>query len=218
MPQVTITLTPNEMECLRRQAAASGETPDGLAGAAVRDYLASARVANATAWRAELAAAIAKIHRRLPLDIAPEETEADITAAAAEAREARGRGKDGFNLLALPEHRFRALLGVARAAANLARLEEALASGAGELPLAGYGEWTWLRYLPPEDLPEFVAAVRAALIVAAREQATAALDETLRTWRSTAEELADPEARAALLGESLPEDFVEVTRPESPPS
>jgi hypothetical protein len=41
------------------------------------------------AWRAELAAAIAAIQRRLPPDIPPEETEADITAAAAEVKEAR---------------------------------------------------------------------------------------------------------------------------------
>jgi hypothetical protein len=135
---------------------------------------------------------------------------------AARAGEARVRDKDGFSLLVLPEHRVRALLGVARAAANLATLEEALAAGPAEPPLAGYGEWTWLRHLPPADLAEFVAAVRAALIAAAREEATAALDETLLAWRTTAEELADPKARAVLLGEHRPEDFVEVTRPDAP--
>ncbi|MCC6626554.1 MAG: hypothetical protein IT340_04020 [Chloroflexi bacterium] len=88
MPQVTITLTRDEMERLRHQAAASGTTPDSVAGTAVRDYLARARVDD-TAWRAELASAIAEIHRRLPPDITPDETEADISAAAAEAREER---------------------------------------------------------------------------------------------------------------------------------
>lgn len=133
---------------------------------------------------------------------------------AARSGEARVRDEDGFSLVVLPEHRVRALLGVARTAANLATLEQTLAAGSGEWSLAGYGEWTWLRHLPPEDLPEFVVAVREALIAAAREETTAALDETVQAWRRTAEELADPKARAVLLGRHTEEDFAEVSRPE----
>jgi hypothetical protein len=88
MPQVTITLTPDEMERLKRHAAASGATPDQLAGVAVRDFLTRARADDA-AWRAELAGVIAVMYQHLPPNITPEETEADITAAAAEVREAR---------------------------------------------------------------------------------------------------------------------------------
>jgi hypothetical protein len=88
MSQVTVTLTPDEMAHLRRQAAASGEQPADVVRAAVRVYLARARADDA-GWRVELAAAIAAIHRHLPPDIPPDETEADITAAAAEVKEAR---------------------------------------------------------------------------------------------------------------------------------
>jgi hypothetical protein len=94
MPQVTIILTPDEMERRQRRAAAGGETPDGVASVAVREHLARARADDA-AWRAELATAIDAIHRRLPPDITPEETEADITGAAVEARAARAARRQG---------------------------------------------------------------------------------------------------------------------------
>jgi predicted transcriptional regulator len=85
MPELTITLTSEEMEHLRKEADANGETPDSIASTAVREFLARAN----DAWCSELAAALAEIYRRLPPDVSPEETEADITAAAAEARELR---------------------------------------------------------------------------------------------------------------------------------
>ena len=94
MPKLTISQTPDEMARLKQQAAAGSETPDHLASAAVRDYLARARADDA-AWREELAAAITVIHQQLPPDISPDETEADITAAAAEVKEARRAARGG---------------------------------------------------------------------------------------------------------------------------
>ncbi len=88
MPQLTITLTSDEMEQLQQQAVATGQSVDHLAGAMLRDSLARTRLDDA-AWRAQLGAALATLHQRLPPGITAEETEADITAAAAEVKEAR---------------------------------------------------------------------------------------------------------------------------------
>ncbi len=88
MPELTITLTSDEMERLRQQAAASGQSIDDLAGALLRDSLARTRLDDG-AWRAQLGAALAALHQRLPPGISADETEADITAAAAEVKEAR---------------------------------------------------------------------------------------------------------------------------------
>lgn len=131
---------------------------------------------------------------------------------AARAGEARLRDKDGLGLVVLPEARLQALRAVAAAAANLAIVEAALSAG-GLRRLADYGDWTWLRHLPAEDLPAFVAEVRDALIVAAREERAAPLEEALYAWRASAEALADPDNRAILLGDANDDDFIEVGPP-----
>jgi hypothetical protein len=40
------------------------------------------------------------------------------------------------------------------------------------------------------------------------------LDQLVRDWRATADELADPVRREALLGEFRADDYVEADRPE----
>lgn len=85
---------------------------------------------------------------------------------------------------------------------------------------AGFGEWSWLTFLPDEDRQEFVRELGDEIITAVRadtaelgepvERAEAALYE----WRATAQALADPVRRAVLLGRPGPGDFVEVGRPE----
>ena len=132
---------------------------------------------------------------------------------AARAGEARLRDKDGFGLVMVPQARLDALTTVARAAASLAALERVL-STAAPLDITAYGDWTWLRVFDTEDLQEFVQDLRAALIVAGREESAAPIDETLRRWRITAESLADPLRRGVLLGPHQEADFVEVHRPE----
>ena len=133
---------------------------------------------------------------------------------AARAGEARVRDQDGLSLLVLPEQRVRALTAVVQAAINLAALELALASTSHQRSLHEYGEWTWLRSFDDEDLREFVREMRETLIVAGREEAPDKLEETLYSWRATAQALDDPVGRSVLLGEQHPEDFVEVGRPE----
>jgi hypothetical protein len=115
----------------------------------------------------------------------------------------------------LPEARLQALTVVAHAAANLAALEHALLpSVAAPLDVTAYGDWPWLRVFDAEDLREFTRELREALIIAGREESAALIDDTLQRWRVTAESLDDPLRRSVLLGPHLPEDFVEVSRPE----
>jgi hypothetical protein len=125
------------------------------------------------------------------------------------------RDDDGVSIALLPAERLRALREVARAAANLAQIEQALmaAPGAG-LPLSGYGDWPWLATLDVEELNEFVSTLREAIIVSEREGVVSTLEELLRRWRVTAQALDDPLRRRVLLGTPRDEDFVEVSRPE----
>ena len=88
MPQLTINLTSDEMEQLQQQAATTGQSAADLASVLLRGSLACTRLDDA-AWRAQLGAALAALHQCLPPAITAEETEADITAAAAEVKEAR---------------------------------------------------------------------------------------------------------------------------------
>jgi hypothetical protein len=131
---------------------------------------------------------------------------------AARAGEARLRDGDGLGLLLLPERRVQALRLVAAAAANLALVETALATSEPRSP-DDYGDWTWLRHLPAEDLPAFIAELRAAMVAAARAEQTDALEEALDAWQASAAALADPDSRAILLGGASDDDFIEVGRP-----
>ena len=134
---------------------------------------------------------------------------------AARAGEVHVRDKDGFGLVMLPETRLDALTSVARAAANLAALEDELARQTDlPLALASYGDWPWLRVFDGEDLHEFVGDLREAVIVGGREESVGLLEETLHRWRVTASALEDPLRRSVLLGTHADDDFVEVSRPE----
>lgn len=129
---------------------------------------------------------------------------------------ARIRDSDGESLVVLKEARLRALDGIAAAAANLAQIESALASKPGQpLDPLDCGDWTWLRSLDAEDLAQFLGDVRRAIVIAWHEGSTVLLDEELRAWRITAEELDDPLRRSILLGPVAYEDFVPLERPEA---
>lgn len=132
---------------------------------------------------------------------------------AARAGEARIRDKDGMSLLVIPERRYQALLAVNRAAANLAALQCSMTTHR-KLSVQDYGDWTWLRSLDEEDRDEFIRELCRAVIVAAHEESSAIIEETLNAWRITAQELDDPDRRAILLGDVHEEDFLEVSRPE----
>lgn len=132
---------------------------------------------------------------------------------AARTGEARVREADGTSFLVIPARRAQALAGVARAAANLAMIEQALAAPGDHLTAGDFGEWAWLRHLERDDLHEFVGDMRQAIISAVREEVSDPLDTIVREWQVTADALADPDRRAVLLGEHRDEDFVTAARP-----
>ncbi len=125
---------------------------------------------------------------------------------------ARIRDTDGTALVVVSERRFEALRAVACAAANLAGVRWALDRGQAPA-LADFGTWTWLRAFDVDDLRTFVTEAQQALVLAAREESAALLEDTIRAWRITAEQAADPARDAILLGRHRQEDFVEAPRP-----
>jgi hypothetical protein len=129
---------------------------------------------------------------------------------------ARIRDTDGTSLVVLPEERVRALEIVARAASNLALLEEILDHSPTPSPesLAAF-DWAWLRVFDPEDLQEFVREARGAVVAAFRDRDPRLVDDLLHRWRVTAQALDDPLRRAILYGPVKLEDFIEVARPEA---
>ncbi len=129
--------------------------------------------------------------------------------------EARVRDKDGLSLLIVPEHRFLAIVAIVSAAANLMAIEQMLEMESDRRSLRDYADWTWLRTFDDEDLHEFVHDMRAALLIAGREESDTPVQETLDRWHITARQIDDPLRRAILLGQEAltPDDFVDVMRP-----
>jgi hypothetical protein len=77
-----------------------------------------------------------------------------------------------------------------------------------------FGDLTWLRHLDDADLATFIAEVRTAVSIAYHDDDLTELDQLLRDWRATADELADPARREALLGEFDAHDYVAADKPE----
>lgn len=131
---------------------------------------------------------------------------------AARSGQARLRDKDGTSLVMLPESRLRLLETLAKWWQAYTRLESFLHRS--ELPRAGeLGELAWLRSFERDDLSEFVNELYDALVAADADGDTAALDDCIRGWRTTARQLEDPLRRSVLLGPHVPEDYVEAADP-----
>lgn len=71
----------------------------------------------------------------------------------------------------------------------------------------------WVSHLDPEDRTAFWSEMNDLLLVATANDDVTALEQCLREWRATAECMADPEIRDALLAHLHPGDFGEVKRP-----
>jgi hypothetical protein len=101
-------------------------------------------------------------------------------------------------------------------AVNLATVEHALGIAPKERSPHDYGEWPWLRVFDDDDLREFIAEMRDALLTADHNGSSAGVEDVIYRWRITADELADPRRRRILLGldDVRVEDFVDVARPE----
>jgi hypothetical protein len=97
---------------------------------------------------------------------------------------------------------------------NLVTVEQALGVAPKERAPRHYGEWTWLRVFDDDDLREFVAEMRDALLTAGHSGSSTIVEDVIDRWRITADELADPRRRRILLGldDVRVEDFTEGVR------
>ncbi|MPZ88731.1 MAG: hypothetical protein GEU81_11790 [Nitriliruptorales bacterium] len=129
---------------------------------------------------------------------------------------ARIRDTDGTGLVLLPARHYEVLEAVSLWADRLRVVERARTKSPHPPAPSDFGDLTWLRHLDEDDLAEFVADLRDAISLAYHDDDLAPLHETVRDWRATADELADPDRREMLLGAFEPEDFVGVSRPEHP--
>jgi hypothetical protein len=131
---------------------------------------------------------------------------------AARSGRARLRDKDGTSLVMLPESRLRLLETLAKWWQASMKLESFLRRS--ELPRAAeLGELAWLRSFDRDDLQEFTSELHDALVAASADEDTAALDDCVQGWRTTARQLEDPLRRSVLLSSYVPEDYVEVSEP-----
>jgi hypothetical protein len=127
---------------------------------------------------------------------------------------ARIRDTDGMGLVLLPAKHYEVLEAVSRWHDRLDVAERARAKPIKDRVPLDFGDLTWLRHLDDADLATFVAEVRAAVSIAYHDDDLTELDQVVRDWRATADELADPVRREALLGEFDAHDYVEANKPE----
>jgi hypothetical protein len=122
---------------------------------------------------------------------------------------ARIRDTDGMALVLLPARHYEVLDAVSRWHDRLDVAERARAKpSSGRVP-RDFGDLTWLRHFDDGDLATFISEVRAAVSVAYHDDDLTELDQLVRDWRTTADELADPARRHVLLGAFAEDDFVE---------
>jgi hypothetical protein len=127
---------------------------------------------------------------------------------------ARIRDTDGMGLVLLPARHYEVLETVSRWYERLEVVERARAKPAADRVPADFGELTWLRHLDDDDLAQFLREVRAAVSVAYHDDDLSELEQLVRDWRATADELADPARREVLLGGFDAADYVEAPRPQ----
>jgi Family of unknown function (DUF6247) len=126
---------------------------------------------------------------------------------------ARIRDTDGMGLVLLSARHYEVLDAVSRWHDRLDVAQQALVKPPGDRVPRDFGDLTWLRHLDDEDIATFITELRAALSVAYHDDDLTELDQLVRDWRTTADELADPARRQVLLGGFATDDFVEVGRP-----
>ena len=128
---------------------------------------------------------------------------------------ARIRDTDGTGLVLLPARHYEVLEAVSRWYDRLDVVERARAKPAADRVPADFGDLTWLRHLDDDDLAQLLHEVRAAVSVAYHDDDLTELEQLVRDWRVTADELADPARREVLLGGFDAADYVEAARPVS---
>lgn len=131
---------------------------------------------------------------------------------AAQHGGARLRDKDGTSLLFLPESEVALLRGLAHWSRQYLNLNELIASGA-ELSVGTLGDLAWLRYLDREDVCVFSIELHDALVVSLADGQLDLITECVRAWRITANEMADPQRRAALTAGFSLTDYADALEP-----
>jgi hypothetical protein len=126
---------------------------------------------------------------------------------------ARIRDTDGMGLVLLPARHYEVLHAVSRWHDRIDIAGRALAKPPGDRVPRDFGDLTWLRHLDDEDIATCLAELRDAVSVAYHDANLTELDQLARDWRVTADELADPARREALLGSFDADDFTPVDRP-----
>ncbi|MFE9725367.1 hypothetical protein ACFYQ5_17645 [Streptomyces sp. NPDC005794] len=133
---------------------------------------------------------------------------------AARSGMARLRDKDGTSLVMLPERQLHLLEELRKWSSVHMRLERMLGRADFRPTVQNLGDLAWLRVFDGEDLKEFAGELNEALVAADSDNSTAPLDDCLRAWRTTAQQLEDPLRRSVLLDKGSSADLIDAERPE----
>jgi Arc/MetJ-type ribon-helix-helix transcriptional regulator len=94
MQRIAIRLEDDQLDTLRKLAAADRRSVSSLVRHAVTTFLAEKREDGAV-WGSQLDRLMARIQEQVPRDVTPDEIEADITAARVEWKQARRVAREG---------------------------------------------------------------------------------------------------------------------------
>lgn len=122
------------------------------------------------------------------------------------------RDTDGTMLVMLPEAEVKTLREIQDVALALIAAEARLSETDNPSP-ASLGRLSWLAEFDADDRAEAIAELRDAVALAAAEQDTAPIRDSLRAWAVTAATMRDPLRRAVLTGPGDDSEFVEVDAP-----
>jgi len=128
---------------------------------------------------------------------------------AARAGRAHLRDTDGTNLVALRAQELEVLDGLAYWSAQHRSLSRQL-RGTERLTVEGLADLAWLRAFDRDDVEAFVDELSDCLIAASADRDLAVLNEAVRAWRATAQQLDDPLRRSVLLSRHDQREFIEV--------
>jgi hypothetical protein len=123
------------------------------------------------------------------------------------------RAPDGEALVMLRQASLDHLTGLRDYTLAYLMLDNALSRPRGQRHAADFGAWAFLDVFDEDDIEQFRTEVNGALVRAIATGDATSVEETLKAWRTSASTLADPIARAILVGEDDPSDWVEVDRP-----
>lgn len=132
----------------------------------------------------------------------------------ARAGGARLRDTDGTPLVMLPEQDLSHIRVLAAWMRTYLALETAMGRTHQQRAPSDFGDVAWAIALDEEDLCEFRAELRDALVLASSRKDVASLLALVRDWQFTADALTDPVGGPILRGGYGDEDFVDAPEPQ----